>query len=182
LRPGNAVGTLTVTNTATLAGNVVMELAPTNTVNSDRLVSGSTLTYGGVLTVTNVSFGGLTNGTYVFQLFSAPTITGSFDATNLPALPLNKSWDTSELAAGRIKLVVSVDTTPTNIVTALNGNSLQLTWPASHIGWRLQAQTNTTSVGLANNWVLVPNSDLTNTFTTSFNTSTNAVFYRMVFP
>jgi hypothetical protein len=49
-------------------------------------------------------------------------------------------------------VVVGPDTTPTNIVSSVSGGNLTLTWPDSHIGWTLQAQTNSGSVGLSNNW------------------------------
>ena len=42
---------------------------------------------------------------------------------------------------------------------AVNGAQLQLTWPADHLGWRLEMQTNSLS---AANWITVPNSSATN--------------------
>ena len=44
--------------------------------------------------------------------------------------------------------VVGVATNPTNITSTVSGNVLSLTWPADHIGWHLQVQTNSLTAGL----------------------------------
>jgi hypothetical protein len=69
---------------------------------------------------------------------------------------------------------------PEAITSVVSGNTIQLSWPT--LGWRLQVQTNTLSVGLGNNWVDVPNS--TNVTQTNLPTSSadGAVFYRLVYP
>jgi len=59
---------------------------------------------------------------------------------------------------------------------------LTLSWPADHIGWRLQAQTNSTSAGLLNNWADVPGSTTTNQIIMPVDPANGAVFYRMVYP
>lgn len=93
INPGDGIGTLTVTGTAALGGLVNLELNRTNTPNADRLVAAS-ITYGGTLTVTNI--GPMLQGGDTFQLFSG-TVSGSFAATNLPALAPGLSWDASQL-------------------------------------------------------------------------------------
>ncbi|HEY4414673.1 MAG TPA: LamG-like jellyroll fold domain-containing protein, partial [Verrucomicrobiae bacterium] len=64
LAPGdNTIGTLTISNTLSLAGNTVMELSKTNTVLTNDLVKRvTTLTYGGGLVVTNLGSTALTAG------------------------------------------------------------------------------------------------------------------------
>jgi hypothetical protein len=59
---------------------------------------------------------------------------------------------------------------------------LQISWPADHTGWQLQAQTNSLSVGLGTNWVNVTGSDQTNQMTLPFNVTNGAVFFRLVQP
>jgi fibronectin-binding autotransporter adhesin len=93
VNPGDGIGTLTVTNTAMLGGLVNMELNRTNTLNADHLVAAS-IAYGGTLTVTNL--GPMLLGGDTFQLFSG-ALSGSFAATNLPALAPGLSWDASQL-------------------------------------------------------------------------------------
>lgn len=95
LAPGSGgIGTLTAGNDVTLSGTVVSEL---NAATYDRLdATGSTITLGGTLSVTNI--GGLTlvNGT-VFDLFDG-TLAGSFAAIDLPGDPSH--WNTTQLGAG----------------------------------------------------------------------------------
>jgi hypothetical protein len=71
---------------------------------------------------------------------------------------------------------------PTNITAVLSGNSLTLSWPADHLGWRLQFQTNALSTGLSTNWVTLPGSDLVASTNITINPGPGAVFYRMVYP
>ncbi len=76
----------------------------------------------------------------------------------------------------------AVNTTPTNIVASLTGGQLTLSWPANHIGWRLQAQTNTAPAGIGTNWVTVPNSSSTNQVVIPVNPTNGSVFFRMIYP
>jgi fibronectin-binding autotransporter adhesin len=109
--PGvDVVGLLTVNGTIALSGNTIMDLDPADGTN-DVLKSDSTITYGGTLSLTNLS-GPLTNGSS-FKLFSASGYLGSF-ANITPATPgSGQAWDTSALrTAGTIKVV---GTTPPTI-------------------------------------------------------------------
>jgi hypothetical protein len=85
----------------------------------------------------------------------------------------------SSPAAVTITNAVSISTTPTNIVAIVNGYSLVLKWPADHISWTLQAQTNPPSAGLGTNWVDVQGSTSVNTVTNIINPANGAVFYRL---
>ena len=76
-----------------------------------------------------------------------------------------------------LTVVQTVNLGPTNIVTAISGATLTLSWPADHIGWLLQSN----SVDLANTnfWFNVPGSDTTNLINISLNPAQPNVFYRM---
>jgi len=104
------LGTLTVSANLALSGQTIMELNRTNAQNAD-LVSASTLGYGGTLTVTNVGDPLQLGDT--FNLFDG-TISGTFAATNLPALAsTNLYWDVSHLnSQGIIKVAGTVATPP----------------------------------------------------------------------
>ena len=71
---------------------------------------------------------------------------------------------------------------PTNLTTVLSGNLLTLSWPADHLGWRLQMQTNTLATGLGTNWVTLPGTELVTSTNIPINPTNRAVFYRMVYP
>jgi hypothetical protein len=85
-------------------------------------------------------------------------------------------------ATGVLSIVATVNTNPTNITATVSGNVLTLSWPADHLGWHLQAQTNSIANGLGTNWVTIPSSSSSNTYTNTINTSNATVFYRMVYP
>jgi Concanavalin A-like lectin/glucanases superfamily/Immunoglobulin domain/Immunoglobulin I-set domain len=79
-----------------------------------------------------------------------------------------------------------VNTTPTNIVTAVTGSQgtgyqLTLSWPADHTGWTLQAQTNSLAVGINTNWVDVSGSGATNQVTVPLASTNGCVFYRLIY-
>ncbi len=61
---------------------------------------------------------------------------------------------------------------------AVNGGQMQLSWPADHLGWRLEMQTNSLS---AADWITVPNSTATNQMSLPIN-SGGSVFFRLVYP
>jgi hypothetical protein len=71
---------------------------------------------------------------------------------------------------------------PTNLTAVLSGSSFVVSWPADHLGWRLQVQTNSLPAGLSTNWVTVPGSDLVTSTNLTVNPGNGAVFYRMIYP
>jgi autotransporter-associated beta strand protein len=106
IAPGNstATGILTVSGNATLNGTNILKLYKTVGTN-DVLSVGGTLTYGGILTVTNLS-GTLTSGDS-FKLFNAATYLGSFSTTNLPALSAGLSWTNTLATDGKLSVLGS---------------------------------------------------------------------------
>jgi polygalacturonase len=81
----------------------------------------------------------------------------------------------NSIQAGAVPLPSLV---PPNLAWQVNGNQLQLSWPADHLGWLLQMQTN----DLGTNWVDCPGS--TNIFQTNLilNPANGAVFLRLIYP
>ncbi|HYG23074.1 MAG TPA: autotransporter-associated beta strand repeat-containing protein [Verrucomicrobiae bacterium] len=182
LRPGAAVGAtgnLTVSGSVTLGGSHLFDISTTGSPSSDRLTA-PTIVYGGALVITN---SGNITGTNVFQLFSG-SLSGSFSSVTTPTIP-GVTFNTANLNVNGTITVVGppgVSTTPTNITTSVSGGVLTLSWPASHQGWRLQAQTNSLSTGLATNWVDVAGSTGTTNVAMPINTSNEAVFFRLIYP
>jgi len=86
------------------------------------------------------------------------------------------------LSASQVLSLVTPPTTATNstnITYTVSGNTLSLSWPADHIGWQLQAQTNSLSTGLGTNWFNVSGSTGTNSVNVPMNLSNGCVFYRL---
>jgi autotransporter-associated beta strand protein len=176
------LGILTVASNVTLSGSVNLDINAT-TLTNDVLKAGGSIAYGGTLTVTNIA--GTLAGGNSFKLFTAPSITGTFAATNLPALNSGLAWVTTNLANGVLSIVATVNTNPTNITTVVSGNTLTLSWPADHTGWRLQVQTNSLGNGLnpaTNAWFTVPGSTSVNSVNATLDSANGTVFYRMVYP
>ncbi len=65
---------------------------------------------------------------------------------------------------------------PTNITVSVSSNTLTIAWPADHVGWILQAQTNGLSTG---QWFDLPGSDAVNAVVIPMNLANAAVFYRL---
>jgi fibronectin-binding autotransporter adhesin len=177
-----ATGKLTVLSNATIsaAGTNVMKLNKGAATNDVLSVSG-TLTYGGTLNLTNLSGTLAANDT--FKLFNGGSYSGSF-ARLLPATPATGlTWNTNTLAIdGILRIATGVNTSRTNITFSLSGNQLNLSWPADHIGWRLQAQTNAPGTGLTTNWATVPGSTTVNSMSFTINPANSSAFFRMVYP
>jgi autotransporter-associated beta strand protein len=178
IAPGASIGTLTVTNTVSLAAGsfTVMEINASS-LACDKIAGATTITYGGTLTVLNT--GGTPALGQSFQLFNASSYVGNFTATNLPSLSSGLKWNWSP-ATGTLSVATAVSTNPTNITAAVSGGNLNLSWPADHTGWRLQAQTNTT--GLSTNWGTVPGSTSVNSMSFPIDRANGSVFFRLVYP
>jgi autotransporter-associated beta strand protein len=182
LTPGaSGIGTLTLGKTPALAGEVRLEIRKGAVPNADKLaISGQPLIYAGTLTVTHIGTNALAAGD-TFTLFSATSFSGSFTATNLPALPAGLGWIFTP-TNGVLSVIQVTSPLPTNLVVTVAGGNLTLTWPADHLGWRLETQTNSLSTGLSPNWFTVPGSTNTTTVSLPFNAANPAVFYRLAYP
>lgn len=174
------IGTLTINNNVTLGGNCKVQVNTGNAQTADEFTGINTLTYGGTLTITNT--GGALTMSDSFKTFNAAHYAGSFTSIT-PSPGAGLAWNTNTLATdGTLRIQVGINTTPTNIVAAVTGTTLNLSWPADHTGWRLQAQTNSLGVGLGTNWVDVPNTAAANVFSTQIDAAKGNVFYRMIYP
>ena len=102
-----------------------------------------------------------------------------------PAFPaVGLAWDTSTLASdGTLRVTTGgAFTYPTNITANLAGSTVELSWPADHQGWLVQAATNALGIQPVNNWFTIPNSDTTNRLFITVNPAGRPVFYRMIAP
>jgi autotransporter-associated beta strand protein len=182
LAPGlNGIGTFTLNAAPTLSGTTVMKISKGASPSADKVVvNNQPLTYGGTLVVTNIGAIPLALGDS-FTLFSATSFGGNFAVTNLPPLASGLRWDWAP-AIGTLSVVTGVATNPTNITFSVSGGVLALSWPADHLGWYLQCQTNSLSVGLNNGWVTVPGSQSMTSTNIAINPAQPAVFYRLISP
>jgi hypothetical protein len=193
INPGNGITTATLNVNssngvaAALSGAVVMNLNRTNQLKNDELVVPASATItggaGSVLTVANLG-PDLQTGNR-FQLFSTNVV--GFTSYNLPTTSasgaITYTWQNDIATDGSITVLSgagNVNTTPTNITVTVSNGNLNLSWPADHIGWRLQVQTNALSVGLGTNWMDVPGSTEVNHINVPIDTTKGTIFYRMI--
>ena len=79
-------------------------------------------------------------------------------------------------------ITISPVTVPPVLTHTLAGSVLTLSWDPAYIGWTLQSQTNSSSVGLASNWATVAGSSTTNKVIVPTDLSKGAVFFRLISP
>ncbi len=77
-----------------------------------------------------------------------------------------------------ITVTVVPNTGATNVTVFRSANSVTLSWPADHAGFRLEAQTN----ALGTNWVVIPGSSATNLEIIPISLADEAVFFRLIYP
>jgi hypothetical protein len=76
----------------------------------------------------------------------------------------------------------TVSTTSPQLSFTAGANQMQFSWPLDHLGWHLEAQTNSSNVGLGTNWVMVPGSEATNLIILPLNQTAGNGFFRLVYP
>jgi autotransporter-associated beta strand protein len=182
--PNSMVSTIGImTNNGTLTLNsgstAYLEVNLTSKTNDSVRGLNSMVFNGGTLLVTNVGAQVITNGS-AFKFFYATNYTAAA-MTVMPPVPApGLVWDTSQLAVSGTLSVMPVNTNSPTLATSKSGNSLTLSWPQDHGGWRLQAQTNST--GLGTNWVTVPGTTNALSYTVPIASTNPAVFFRLVYP
>jgi hypothetical protein len=71
---------------------------------------------------------------------------------------------------------------PVSLAVQNNGNELQVSWPADHIGWYLEIQTNPPGAGLTTNWTIFAGSNTTNQMLIPFDPANGSVFLQLMYP
>ncbi len=181
ISPGFSVGTLLITNTLTFqAGSTnIMHLDPLNGTN-DSISGLRSVSFGGKLILTNMNDSFSAGDT--FKLFTAANYGDSFSSIVWPPLSGNLYWTNRLALDGTIAVEVALNTTPTILASAVVGNSLELSWPDDHTGWRLEGQTNAPGASLTTKWFTVPGSAETNRIFIPVNSTNGSAFYRLVYP
>lgn len=178
LAPGDGgTGALTVSGNLTLkAGSTNVFAVSGTTPTNSSVIAGSSVAYGGVLKI-NAS-GSFTTGQQ-FVLFSGA---GATNTSNFASIQTTGSSVTFSFTNGILTASSSLASNPTNISFTVSGSTLSLSWPADHLGWILQSQTNSLSTGLGTNWVDVPGSDSVTSTNITISPAKPTAFYRLRHP
>ena len=170
--------TLTLTtNTPTLNGTLVFDIASTNQIIL-QAGAGTSLYYSGNLDVINS--GGQPASGASFTFFTCPNgFGGTFASESFPSLSGGKSWVDNLLTSGSIAVTGGITGLPV-ITMSKNGSVLTLSWDSTTFpGYRVLAQTN--SSGLGSNWSSTGSGTIS-PFITTINPANRAVFYRLSNP
>lgn len=170
------VGVLEVSGLLTMYSGTLVATLNTSLPQSNTLfsVANGNIYYGGTLKLINA--GPQLKVGQKFTLFSLPVVGNTVTIVS-PGFSVQ-----NDLAVDGSVTVTAVQPAPT-ISATVTGSQLNLSWPAAWIGGvHLQSQTNTLAVGLSNNWVTIPGTDLSNTYSTAINPTNRAVFYRLINP
>ncbi len=155
---------------------------------------------GGTVLFTNINTGaGVFGVGQSFRAFTGPSgvdigneglnTTNRYPIVN-PIIPAaNTKWDLANLrdtSPNGIINITGFPTTGTNLVLTTfmdSGNVVTcLQWPEEYIGWKLQQQTNSLSVGLSTNWITITGSTSTNVICITNSAAIDASFFRMIYP
>ena len=166
------VGTTILSAANTYTGNTTVS-AGTLEITQPVLAENSTvsvasgallqLNFAGTNTVTGLVLNGVSQATGVYNSTTSPTyITGT----------------------GSLLVGIPIANNPTNITFSVNlsSHTLALSWPADHLGWILQSQTNSLGKGLGNNWVDVAGSGSATSANVTISPNTPAAFFRLRHP
>lgn len=163
----NGNGTLTLTgantytNTTTVnAGTLSLSQPVLSSVGSVVVANGATL---------DLSFS-VTNQIKALVLNGATQAPGVYSAAN------SSGFITG---TGSLRVPSPVANYSTNISVSVSGSTMNITWPTTHLGWILQAQTNALGSGLRTNWVDVAGSASVTSASVTINPAAPTVFYRL---
>lgn len=179
ISPGTtSIGTLTLSSDLTLGGNVSVKVNRSLSQSNDFVsVSGVlSCTNAGTLTVNNL--GPTLAVGNVFTLFSQPVTGGSL----LNVTGGGATWSNNLATDGSIVVLSTVASYSTNISYSVNGSTLTISWPATHLGWILQQQTNSLGAGLGTNWTDVAGSSAVTSTNITISPSVPTAFYRLSHP
>ena len=160
------------TNLAVQVSNLLVKLAWSAVSNATAynlkrgLVTGGPYTnavYNGILG-TNYSDSAVTNGVKYFYVVTA----------------INGNGESAFSAETNAVPQPSLSPVTLGMLTA--GGQVQLSWPADHVGWRLQVQTNGPGQGLSTNWFPYAGSTATNQVWLPVSNTNGSVFIRLTYP
>lgn len=183
LAPGASIGTLTINNDLTVNGNLAIEVNKSVSPSNDVVMVSGALSNGGTGTLTVTNLGPALVVGDAFVLFNKPMANGGA----LNVVGGGVTWTNKLALNGSIEVIPTFTTAsyPTNISYSVGGGVLTMTWPATHLGWILQNQTNALSVGLTtptNTWQDVSGSGSTTQQVINVNAANPTVFYRLRHP
>ncbi|HTV39130.1 MAG TPA: immunoglobulin domain-containing protein [Candidatus Sulfotelmatobacter sp.] len=158
----------------------------TSPTNGEAFVESSNIT----LTANIIANAQTVSGVQYYQgstlLGEATTAPYTFTWTNPPAgyysLTADAVYTEGTAPSPAVGIFVELATNSPSLDASTTNGTLCLSWPADHIGWELEAQTNSPGMGLSANWTIVTTATSTNSLVIPFSPANGSVFYRLVYP
>jgi len=173
-----AIGTLSVGGNVSFNGGGAFIRVNRSGLQSDKVSVSGTLSASAAGTITVTNLGAALQAGDNFMLFPGKTVTGG---SVLAVTGGGVTWTNKLEVDGSIQVLSTVSTTPPTLTNSVSGNTLTLSWPATHLGWSLQAQTNSLNVGIANNWVTIPGTAGVTSTNITVDPANPTVFYRLFY-
>lgn len=143
----NLPGILNISSNLSLSGQVLIAVNRSLSPSNSSLTGSGILTNTGSALVTVSNLGPALAAGDRFRIFSRPVSNGTAMTISPPPGP-GLIWTNQLAFDGSIGVVATYANYPTNLIFAVSGGQLTLSWPASHLGWKLQSQTNSLVIGL----------------------------------
>jgi len=162
-------------------GTALLNLTGTNTYKGNTTVNGGTLQFAQATFATNSTVT-IASGAVLQLDFAVTNQVGSLvlgGVTQPPGVYDATAGAPFITGTGSLLIASTVATYATNLTATVSGNQIILSWPATHLGWTLQAQTNSLATGLSTNWADVSGSASVNGVTNTMNPANGTVFYRL---
>jgi len=190
--PGNGgIGTLTMNTRFDMNAGSTNIFEVDLTAGTKDVAAADTINFGGQIMIVNIGTTPFASG-QSFQILQPnfpPNIPNNANVSPfIPSVPgPGMVWLTNTApnilrTNGFVGVLQITSGTPTNITFSLAGDVSTLSWPASHTGWRLQAQTNEPGVGITTNWFTVAGSTTNNLVNLTNNPAMGSSFFRLVYP
>ncbi|MEY4387461.1 MAG: hypothetical protein RLY20_2744 [Verrucomicrobiota bacterium] len=125
-----------------------------------------------------VIFGGVTN--VVVSGNPSPALT--LDTVPLAANPVEvrvTAADATTVLSYNVAVTRLPSTAPVTVTRTVSGGNLIMSWPVDHQGWTLQMQTNSRAIGLQTNWVNLPGSTSSSSYTNPISITDPTTFFRL---
>jgi hypothetical protein len=186
----NVIGTFKVNgrfdlNASVPDGRMIVDIDMNHPAKNDVIFVDKWSNFRGALTLNNIGSVPFAAG-QTFIIFSNNWVLNvpevPFDMTNkiTPAVPgVGLQWNFDNLKTNGIVAVVQVPLTPPTLTTVNTNGTLNFSWEKSHLGYQLQRQTNSLSVGISTNWTPIAGSEYTNGWSVSISQTNPTVFYRL---
>ncbi len=168
--PGETSAPAAVSGLSATAGDTQVSLAWTASASPDfsfysvyrSTTSGGPYTLVSSGTTTGYTDTSLQNGTIYYYVVTATDQTG---------------YESTQSSQSVVTPVIA--TPPLSINIAFGGGNVTVSWPATHLGWILESQTNGL---LANGWSTVPNSTTTTSYSVPVAPGATRTFFRLKHP